>query len=119
MFKNVLSYFNQNAPQEELPWYEGDTKRNLDGKEVVSYKTRAIVVNTIQKDGVGQYKDKNGNVYQGQWQDDQRSGFGQQTYATGERYRGTHPTSASDTNRILGSRFARGQWCTVLAWRDG
>lgn len=42
----------------------------------------------MQKDGVGQYKDKNGHLYQGQWQDDQRNGFGQQTYATGERYRG-------------------------------
>lgn len=35
MFKNVLSYFNQNATQEELPWYEGDTKKNADGKDVV------------------------------------------------------------------------------------
>lgn len=47
----------------------------------------------LKKDGVGQYKDKVGNLYQGQWVDDQRCGFGRQTYATGERYHGTFDTN--------------------------
>ena len=68
-----------------------NTKKNSNSKdngECVIFSDGSKFYGKVIKHGYGVFYYPNGDIYRGNWHDDQRSGFGEMQWQTGENYEG-------------------------------